>query len=123
MEHRGGCGGDSDSGDGAGILCSIPWGYLDEEMDLKNTQEFYRALGMVFMPNKEEKIEKCKSICDQEAEKLKVNKTFWRTVPVNDDILGPLAKANAPFISQWVLYVDKKAVSYTHLTLPTNREV
>ena len=24
MEHRGGCGGDSDSGDGAGILCSIP---------------------------------------------------------------------------------------------------
>ena len=28
MEHRGGCGGDSDSGDGAGILCSIPWGYL-----------------------------------------------------------------------------------------------
>ena len=25
MEHRGGCGGDSDSGDGAGILCSIPW--------------------------------------------------------------------------------------------------
>jgi len=36
MEHRGGCGGDSDSGDGAGILCSIPWNYLDEEMNLKN---------------------------------------------------------------------------------------
>ena len=27
MEHRGGCGGDSDSGDGAGILCSIPVSY------------------------------------------------------------------------------------------------
>ena len=25
MEHRGGCGGDSDSGDGAGVLCAIPW--------------------------------------------------------------------------------------------------
>ena len=25
MEHRGGCGGDSDSGDGAGVLCEIPW--------------------------------------------------------------------------------------------------
>ena len=35
MEHRGGCGGDSDSGDGAGILCSIPWKYLDEKMNLK----------------------------------------------------------------------------------------
>ena len=36
MEHRGGWGGDSDSGDGAGILCSIPWEYLEEEMDLKD---------------------------------------------------------------------------------------
>ena len=34
MEHRGGCGGDSDSGDGAGILCSIPWTFLDKELDL-----------------------------------------------------------------------------------------
>jgi len=63
---------------------------------------------MVFMPNKKEKIEVCKSICDQEAEKLKVNNTTWRTVPVNNDILGPLAKANAPFICQWILYIDKK---------------
>ena len=39
MEHRGGCGGDSDSGDGAGILCSIPWEYLEEDMNLKKTQE------------------------------------------------------------------------------------
>ena len=39
MEHRGGCGGDSNSGDGAGILCSIPWEYLEEEINLKNIQE------------------------------------------------------------------------------------
>ena len=38
MEHRGGCGGDSDSGDGAGILCSIPWGYPEEKLNLQNIQ-------------------------------------------------------------------------------------
>jgi len=108
MEHRGGCGGDSDSGDGAGILCSIPWGYLEEKINLKNTQEFNRGLGMVFMPNKKEKIEECKSICDQEAKKLRIYNTSWRTVPVNNEILGPLAKANAPFISQWILNINKK---------------
>ncbi|MDC3052871.1 glutamate synthase subunit alpha, partial [Prochlorococcus sp. AH-736-A13] len=108
MEHRGGCGGDSDSGDGAGILCSIPWGYLDEEMNLKNTQKLNRGLGMVFMPNEKEKIEECKSICEEEAEKLKIKETSWRTVPVNNEILGPLAKANVPYISQWLLYIDTK---------------
>ena len=108
MEHRGGCGGDSDSGDGAGILCSIPWEYIDPKMNLENTQDLDRGLGMIFMPDKKEKIEECKSICEKEAEKLRVKKTYWRTVPVNNEILGPLAKANAPFISQWIIYVDKK---------------
>ena len=36
MEHRGGCGGDSDSGDGAGILCSIPWNFLEKKLNLQN---------------------------------------------------------------------------------------
>ena len=63
---------------------------------------------MVFMPNNKYKIEECKSICDAEAEKLRINKTSWRTVPVNNEILGPLAKANSPFISQWILFIDKK---------------
>ena len=51
MEHRGGCGGDSDSGDGAGILCSIPWTFLDRELDLNNDHYEKRGLGMIFMPN------------------------------------------------------------------------
>ena len=74
MEHRGGCGGDSDSGDGAGILCSIPWRYIDQEMNLENKKDLDRGLGMVFMPNKKEKIEECKSICEKEAGKLNVKK-------------------------------------------------
>ena len=30
--------------------------YLEEKINLKNTQEFNRGLGMVFMPNKKEKL-------------------------------------------------------------------
>jgi len=108
MEHRGGCGGDSDSGDGAGILCSIPWNYLEKEVNLNDKKVYDKGLGMIFMPNKKEKIEECKSICEEEAEKLRINKTSWRAVPVNYEILGPLAKANSPFICQWILYIAKK---------------
>ena len=108
MEHRGGCGGDSDSGDGAGILCSIPWSYLDKEMNSKTKPNEIRGLGMIFMPNNLEKVEESKSICDQEAKKLNFKKTYWRKVPVRNEILGPLAKSNSPFICQWILYIDKK---------------
>ena len=108
MEHRGGCGGDSDSGDGAGILCSIPWTFLDQEMNLEVQSREKRGLGMIFMPNNKNKVEESKAICDQEAKKLNFNKTFWRTVPVENEILGPLAKANVPFISQWIIYQEKE---------------
>ena len=37
---------------------------------------------MVFMPNKKEKIEICKSICDEEAEKLKSTKHFGEQYPL-----------------------------------------
>ena len=106
MEHRGGCGGDGDSGDGAGILCSIPWTFLDKEMNITCEPDEKRGLGMVFMPNNNKKVEKYKEICDLEAKQLSIKKTFWRTVPVNNEILGPLARANAPLIHQWIIYID-----------------
>ena len=62
MEHRGGCGGDGDSGDGAGILCAIPWSYLEtiwpEAKDPNNST----GLGMVFMPNNIDQRKKAKEI-------------------------------------------------------------
>ena len=56
MEHRGGCGGDGDSGDGAGILCSIPWSFINKEVNLVSEHHGKRGLGMVFMPDNELKI-------------------------------------------------------------------
>ena len=108
MEHRGGCGGDSDSGDGAGILCSIPWKYLEREISKFNPKLWNsKGLGMIFMPDNKLQIQEAKTICDKEAKKLNFNKSIWREVPVNNDQLGPLAKANAPYIIQWILCLEK----------------
>jgi len=41
MEHRGGCGGDGDSGDGAGVLCEIPLGV--SQSDLARSRECQRS--------------------------------------------------------------------------------
>ena len=107
MEHRGGCGGDSDSGDGAGILCSIPWTYINKELNLVTEPHQKRGLGMIFMPNNELKVKESKLICDEEARKLNFKKTFWRNVPVKNETLGTLAKANAPSIIQWIICLGK----------------
>ena len=57
MEHRGGCGGDGDSGDGAGLLCEIPWEFLNSIWDLgKEIPNSFKGLGMIFLPNNEEDV-------------------------------------------------------------------
>tara|TARA_Y100001968_G_scaffold183491_1_gene168078 strand:+ start:15923 stop:20497 length:4575 start_codon:yes stop_codon:yes gene_type:complete len=105
MEHRGGCGGDNDSGDGAGILCSIPWNYLAEFWDTKYKSS--KGIGMLFLPNDSSTIKIAKKICEEEASKLNFKFSDWRSVPVNKSCLGQLALANAPYIIQWLIQSDE----------------
>ena len=53
MEHRGACSADDDSGDGAGIMCNIPWKMLGkycEEKGIAGFEEGKSGVGMVFLP-------------------------------------------------------------------------
>ncbi len=104
MEHRGGCGGDSDSGDGAGLLCSIPWTFLKKiwtAIDDSSTNS--TGLGMIFLPRNEELIQEGKSFCEEEALSLGLKSKGWRNVPVDHSKLGPLARETAPNIQQWLV--------------------
>ncbi|MFN9629625.1 MAG: glutamate synthase-related protein [Cyanobacteriota bacterium] len=105
MEHRGGCGGDADSGDGAGLLTAIPWEFLEAVWPQVATisRQSVRGVAMVFMPVDAERRRVAREICEQEAERLGLRCHGWRTVPVNEDTLGPLARQTAPVIEQWLL--------------------
>ncbi len=103
MEHRGGCGGDGDSGDGAGILCAIPWDYLRKVWKRAEIPSKNAGLGMMFMPQDSQLREKIRAICETEAAYLKLLSKDWRLVPVNQSVLGPLARDTAPVIEQWIL--------------------
>lgn len=64
MEHRGGCGADNDSGDGAGIMTRIPWSLLNEwvnEQGLPSLDEANTGVGMVFLPKEEQDIHAAKA--------------------------------------------------------------
>ncbi|MEB3350500.1 MAG: glutamate synthase-related protein [Cyanobacteriota bacterium] len=104
MEHRGGCGGDADSGDGAGILCGIPWSFLESVWPAAAARApGQRGLAMVFLPPDAEQRHRVMALCEQEAERLGLSSLGWRDVPVDPLVLGPLARANAPCIQQWLL--------------------
>ena len=52
MEHRGACGGDGISGDGAGIMTQIPWKLFSEYRSENCPQP---GVGMVFLPQQEDR--------------------------------------------------------------------
>ena len=71
MEHRGGCGGDGDSGDGAGVLSGIPWSYLEAVWPAAAASAGQsRGLAMVFLPDDAERAAQSRQFCDEEAIRL-----------------------------------------------------
>ena len=103
MEHRGACSADDDSGDGAGIMCNIPWKMLGKYCDdagIAGFEEGKSGVGMVFLPQDEAQAKKSREILNEcvEAEGLTV--LGWREVPVNKNVVGRMAKATEPVIEQ-----------------------
>ena len=105
MEHRGGCCGDQQSGDGAGILCAVPWSLLAAQWPAVAALPAGEipALGMVFLPPDTDRHMQARRICEEEAARLGLHNHGWRPVPVNASVLGPMAATNCPSIQQWLL--------------------
>ncbi|MYI87088.1 MAG: glutamate synthase subunit alpha, partial [Synechococcus sp. SB0672_bin_10] len=110
MEHRGGCGGDRDSGDGAGVLCAIPWLLLETLWPAVAAlpDGNIPALGMVFLPRDAEARSTTRRLCEEQAAQLGLHSHGWRVVPVDRDVLGPMAAASCPVIEQWLLSIDER---------------
>ena len=104
MEHRGACGCDPDSGDGAGIMLQIPHEFfLDECMslaiDLKEPGNY--GIGMVFLP-KDAIIRKAiRKIIRACAEKLQIPVLGNREVPVNSNVVGETSRSVEPLVKQF----------------------
>ena len=120
MEHRGGCGGDGDSGDGAGVLCQIPWGYLKEVWPEAAAA---KGLGMMFMPQDAGCREDDRRLCDEEARTLGLRPLGWRTVPVDPTVLGTMAHETAPVIEQWALDGAAEDADFEGLLLRLRRRI
>jgi glutamate synthase (ferredoxin) len=101
LDHRGGRGADTESGDGAGILTQIP-----HEVFAKWAESAGVALpkvygvGMMFLPVDDEVRAACEAELERVAAEEKLTVIGWRTVPINPEVLGKSARATLPCIRQ-----------------------
>ena len=117
MEHRGACGCEPNSGDGAGILTQVPHEFFVIEaqkngFNLPNEGEY--GVGLVFMPAQKELRKDCKIILNDYIDQLGFNLLGYRDVPVDNSDLGDTAKSVEPFIQQ-VFVMPKKAMNEQEL--------
>ena len=103
MEHRGACGCESNTGDGAGILIQTPHAFFFDEC-LKmgvHLPAFGRyGVGSVFFPREIRLREECRDIFSRTAEELGLEVLAWRKVPVNPEEIGFTARSVEPEIEQ-----------------------
>jgi len=104
MEHRGACGCEAETGDGAGILTGVP-----SKLVKKIAKETgfgidypYIGVGNVFFSEDQEEREKCKNMFAQNANRFGQKLIAWREVPVDPEGagIGKSAVRSQPVILQ-----------------------
>ncbi|KAF5278173.1 hypothetical protein FQR65_LT15767 [Abscondita terminalis] len=104
MEHRGACGCDPESGDGAGIMIQLPHEFLWEEcisLGIQLEEPGYYGTGMLFLPKEAEMNTLCRSTVVEACEERNMRFLGFRTVPVNREGIGPTALSAEPEIVQF----------------------
>ncbi|MFD0750224.1 glutamate synthase large subunit [Mucilaginibacter calamicampi] len=103
MEHRGACGCDPDSGDGAGILMQIPHEFFMEEcsdLEISLPQPGEYGVGMLFLPKDSVLKKACRTIIDNAIDKLGLHKLGFRKPPVDSSVIGETARSAEPDVEQ-----------------------
>ncbi len=103
MEHRGACGCENNTGDGAGILIQTPHAFLYEEclkIGIRLPSYGKYGVGMVFFPREVRGREECRSIIEQAAEKMEIPVLGYRELPVDNSAIGETAKSVEPEMEQ-----------------------
>ena len=103
MEHRGACGCENNTGDGAGITIQMPHEFFFDEcinqgIHLPAFGKY--GTGVIFFPKDVPLREECRAIFNRAAEKLGLEVLHYRKVPVNPTGIGASALSVEPEIEQ-----------------------
>ncbi|TMA31795.1 MAG: glutamate synthase subunit alpha, partial [Deltaproteobacteria bacterium] len=103
LAHRGACGCDPLTGDGAGILVQVPDEFFRLEcrgLDIALPAPGTYGVGMVFLPRETRQKNECERIVEKVIREEGQQLLGWRRVIVDENAPGPLARSVLPQIRQ-----------------------
>jgi glutamate synthase domain-containing protein 2/glutamate synthase domain-containing protein 1/glutamate synthase domain-containing protein 3 len=103
LAHRGACGCDPETGDGAGVLIQIPHEFFARECSrlgfaLPNVGEY--GVGMVFLPVERHQRLITEGIIERIVREEGLTVLGWRDTPIDASAIGRIARASQPYIEQ-----------------------
>ena len=101
LEHRGACGCDPDTGDGAGIMLQIPHAMLQRSLGGRLPEPGYYGVGQVFLPRDAMERGICEAVIERVVEEEGLRFIAWRDVPVDNSVLGWKSREVEPVIRQF----------------------
>ena len=103
LDHRGACGCEANTGDGAGILMQMPHAFLEaacKKAQIELPAPNFYGCGAVFLPRDPKRRRRIEEKFAQIIQSEGQHFLGWRTLPVNNKPLGDTARASEPFIRQ-----------------------
>jgi len=103
LNHRGACGCEANTGDGAGILMQMPHEFFQQVCDAEKIAlpaPGHYGSGMVFMPRAEGARRKCERAFERIVKEEGQTFLGWRHVPTNNAALGKTARSSEPSMRQ-----------------------
>jgi glutamate synthase (NADPH) large chain len=103
LAHRGACGCDPETGDGAGVLIQIPHKFFArecEKLGFTLPRPGRYGVGMIFLPVEKHPRLQCEGILERIVREEGLRLLGWRDTPTYASAIGRVARASQPYIQQ-----------------------
>lgn len=103
IDHRGACGAETNTGDGAGILMQLPHKFLQKVAAAENIllpEAGQYGVGMIYSSPDRDRREQSRRIFEGIVAEEGQQVLGWRDVPTDNSSLGNTAKSSEPFMEQ-----------------------
>ncbi|HKD74948.1 MAG TPA: glutamate synthase subunit alpha, partial [Ktedonobacterales bacterium] len=103
LTHRGACGCDPETGDGAGVVIQIPHRFFAREcarLGFTLPPEGEYGVGMTFLPVEKHQRLQCEGILERIVREEGLTVLGWRDTPIDGSAIGREARNSQPYIQQ-----------------------